>query len=32
MRVDVFDWARLPDAFRGEIEPGYVVVQAAQQE
>jgi len=30
IRVDVMDWARLPEAFRREIERGYVVVQAAR--
>lgn len=25
--VQVVDWARIPDAFRAEIEAGYVVVQ-----
>lgn len=30
VRVDVMDWARLPDAFRREIEQRYVVVQTAQ--
>ncbi|MCX7792089.1 MAG: nucleotidyltransferase domain-containing protein [Chloroflexaceae bacterium] len=31
IHVDVMDWARLPPAFRQEIERGYVVVQAAEK-
>jgi hypothetical protein len=31
IRVDVMDWARIPPAFRQEIERGYVVVQAATE-
>jgi predicted nucleotidyltransferase len=27
IRVDVVDWARIPEPFRREIERGYVVVQ-----
>jgi uncharacterized protein len=27
IRVDVVDWARIPEAFRREIERAYVVVQ-----
>ena len=32
IRVDVMDWARIPDAFRREIERAHVVVQTAQRE
>lgn len=32
IRVDVMDWARIPETFRHEIERGYVVVQRAQYE
>lgn len=28
IRVDVMDWARIPPAFRHEIERSYVIVQA----
>jgi predicted nucleotidyltransferase len=28
IRVDVTDWARIPEAFQREIERGYVLVQA----
>lgn len=27
LRVDIVDWARIPESFRQEIEAGYVVVQ-----
>ena len=27
IRVDVIDWARIPESFRREIERGYVVIQ-----
>jgi uncharacterized protein len=29
IRVDVMDWARIPESFHREIECGYVVVQRA---
>jgi len=32
IRVDVMDWARIPDTFRREIERGYAIVQSARQE
>ncbi len=32
IRVDVMDWARIPETFRREIERGYVVVQRARHE
>ncbi|WP_299645298.1 nucleotidyltransferase family protein [uncultured Chloroflexus sp.] len=31
IRVDVMDWARIPDSFRREIEHAYVVVQERSQ-
>lgn len=31
IRVDVVDWARIPAAFRREIERAYVVVQGGSQ-
>lgn len=32
IRVDVVDWARIPASFQREIERGYVVVQAVNEE
>ena len=32
IRVDVMDWARIPESFHREIQRGYVVVQRAQSE
>jgi len=29
IRVDVMDWARIPESFRREIERAYVVIQEA---
>jgi type I restriction enzyme S subunit len=31
-RVELFDWARLPVTFHGEIEKGYVVVQGREKQ
>lgn len=31
IRVDVLDWARIPESFRREIERAYVVVQESSQ-
>jgi predicted nucleotidyltransferase len=31
IRVDVVDWARIPEAFRREIERAYVVVQEGRR-
>lgn len=31
IRVDVMDWARIPESFRREIERAYVVVQESSQ-
>ncbi len=31
IRVDVVDWARIPESFQREIERGYVVVQAVDE-
>lgn len=31
LRVDVVDWARIPENFRQEIEAAYVVVQSGEQ-
>ena len=31
IRVDVVDWARIPEAFRREIERAYVVVQERRE-
>ena len=28
--VDVFDWARIPESFQGNIERGHVVIQEAR--
>jgi predicted nucleotidyltransferase len=31
LRVDIVDWARIPESFRREIEAAYVVVQSGEQ-
>ncbi len=30
IRVDVVDWARIPDYFRREIQKGYVIIQKGE--